>query len=832
MTTSDNTGVNTSTSKNFREETSAIVTCVTKYCNEKLKSLQNTRARQSPLAIDSNAYTEKPNLKELNEKSDGMGEQTTGQVRVRVDAPESGDLAHFRSWKDDQGSACKSCIVSTENVHEPCCRWEALKPPILYRMNVETYSDLKQSGDKLFRRMVKTNDTSFVAKEAKLPNVWNYSNVFSAEDALRDDSPYMKLRVNPYTLTGPRRMQCDWCEMYKSAEDYLRGESDKVLQKVIQANAQAMFFTKEIVVPSVFSGKWWSHHTNDVHTGEPQQLLLPFSLVRDDEERILQAPSKMIAIASNYLGSLQRTDVSLTKASLNVPCIWNHAIASKGLANLVAEDLKVNDTRATSSTCSLLPIVNSIESKPVITSPKVKADSSVNGSLEENDPLPEGPLKPSNVDELSTDYLVSDQFRLCNWSERQEISSNNGTLKDVGSSESSVEPLKFNQLLQQLARPSMWDLMRKKMIHVDKTSFQCVLDCVSLKALEAIICNQCLKVRKMSLNPSGFSSTEIIEVCASLRQAAWLHTLRFVAISQEDAARKDDTMAAILTRILPSVKYKLLLGSSNWKDLHTLLKLARGRGAAAITLEPSENGVTSRPIANDSTLQPPLKTQRTSLTAKEKVRVLCSLSFLQQDELLDELCTEQQIFFIERDLPTPIDMLIDERNSISVVTGAMFKVETSMKSFIFNLARLQVQFQKCWLIVVLESLPDSEMEDTMNLFHSALVQFQVEIQVLTSFSCEEAAYYVRAVIDQCAEVAFNDYRILPRMWFERPFLIEDESQLERFLVSTRIINNYAAQSLLHKICMNDLFTKRCGLLFNFVLAGIFMTSDSSIASAS
>lgn len=47
------------------------------------------------------------------------------------------------------------------------------------------------------------------------------------------------------------------------------------------------------------------------------------------------------------------------------------------------------------------------------------------------------------------------------------------------------------------------------------------------------------------------------------------------------------------------------------------------------------------------------------------------------------------------------------------------------------------------------------------------------------------------------------------MWFERPFLLEEESQLERLLASTRIITPYAAQSLLHKISIDDLFSRRC-----------------------
>ncbi|KAL4110061.1 hypothetical protein PRIC1_001754 [Phytophthora ramorum] len=190
------------------------------------------------------------------------------------------------------------------------------------------------------------------------------------------------------------------------------------------------------------------------------------------------------------------------------------------------------------------------------------------------------------------------------------------------------------------------------------------------------------------------------------------------------------------------------------------------------------------------------------------VRVLCSIQFLDQDELLDELCTEQRIFFIERDLPPPIGMLVDERNCICVVNAVTFEVEANVRDFVFGLARLQVQFQKCWIIIALDAPAPGEMEEAINLFYAALVQFRIEIQVFTSFSCEESSRYVRAVVDECAEIALNSRRVLPRLWFERPFLLEEESQFERFLVSTKIVNHYAAQSLLHKICMEDLFTKR------------------------
>lgn len=77
-----------------------------------------------------------------------------------------------------------------------------------------------------------------------------------------------------------------------------------------------------------------------------------------------------------------------------------------------------------------------------------------------------------------------------------------------------------------------------------------------------------------------------------------------------------------------------------------------------------------------------------------------------------------------------------------------------------------------------------------------------------SASDEETSRYIRFIIDHCAQTALDDYRTLPRMWFERPFLLEEESQLERFLASTQILSPYAAQSLLHKVSIEDLLSSR------------------------
>ena len=138
------------------------------------------------------------------------------------------------------------------------------------------------------------------------------------------------------------------------------------------------------------------------------------------------------------------------------------------------------------------------------------------------------PASKAVTADLSTDYLLSDKFLRCAWSDRSPDKTDSIEIipTDGVSSNHSTEDSTLNRLLQQIARPALWDLMRKRMLQVHETSFQQALDGVSLEALESIVYKQCHEVKKMSLNPSAFSGTEIIEACVSLRQATWLHTLR------------------------------------------------------------------------------------------------------------------------------------------------------------------------------------------------------------------------------------------------------------------------------------------------------------------
>lgn len=142
---------------------------------------------------------------------------------------------------------------------------------------------------------------------------------------------------------------------------------------------------------------------------------------------------------------------------------------------------------------------------------------------------------------------------------------------------------------------------------------------------------------------------------------------------------------------------------------------------------------------------------------------------------MDELYSDCQIEFVERDLPLAIDLLIDERNGISLPTQTLFQGtyvavpstpvpsiqilsivfvdEQQMKSYVISLAQVQVQFERIW--VVLQGTNCIARHETMtptftatyctvddfekhpvfhNLLHSfyaAFVNFRIQVTMLT-----------------------------------------------------------------------------------------------------
>lgn len=126
-----------------------------------------------------------------------------------------------------------------------------------------------------------------------------------------------------------------------------------------------------------------------------------------------------------------------------------------------------------------------------------------------------------------------------------------------------------------------------------------------------------IRCGKNVLYPGSFKETNLVEYGCSI-----------VSISHMPATN-GNMMSAVLTRILASAQYKLVLGPSNWNDLHAFLKEI---GGIAMPGEPLINSDLDSNRQVDSTAQPPLKKLRALHHQKETppVRVLCSLRFLEQ----------------------------------------------------------------------------------------------------------------------------------------------------------------------------------------------------------
>lgn len=73
-----------------------------------------------------------------------------------------------------------------------------------------------------------------------------------------------------------------------------------------------------------------------------------------------------------------------------------------------------------------------------------------------------------------------------------------------------------------------------------------------------------------------------------------------------------------------------------------------------------------------------------------------------------------------------------------------------------------------------------------------------------SFRRKDLGMWLRHAIDTTSVLAARN-GTLPAEWFDRPYLLHDESQHERFLVSTGTVNAISAQLLMYQTSLQHLF---------------------------
>ncbi|TMW58057.1 hypothetical protein Poli38472_013531 [Pythium oligandrum] len=305
----------------------------------------------------------------------------------------------------------------------------------------------------------------------------------------------------------------------------------------------------------------------------------------------------------------------------------------------------------------------------------------------------------------------------------------------------------------------------------------------------------------LSINmPSIWNVSWVREV---FRQAIWLHVLMLVMTCDDKGEATPDKESTTI-RVISSLKYRAALGSAHYSEF---LRVHVACGGSPPTAGANTGNDKHDFIDGSLTAGRSIKKQKRNINEPilRAVRIISSPRLLEKDDLLDELCSEYAVSFVERDLQAPIDLLIDERNGVCIIDEETFTNENSMREATFSLAKLQVQFEAIWILVAFDT--SAKHEDLLHAFYPALTNFRINVTTYTCPSIQDICRCIREIVEACAESALATHRTLPRMWFERPFLLDDESQLERFLASTKIVNNVAAQSLLHRLSLEDLMTK-------------------------
>ncbi|KAF1318405.1 hypothetical protein FI667_g13997, partial [Globisporangium splendens] len=629
---------------------------------------------------------------------------------------------------------------------------------------------------------------------------------------------------------------------------FLSKESTWILKQAIRKNAQVLLVLptskklEVLEVPQLSSivastlNPWFGSFkeitgasvADSVLKSELRQLSLPSSLLRRDESKRDEALLHMIDSGKGLLFAIKSSSNGLaprplTSIMLNMPSLWSQE--SFQIAELSKPEEKLDWTPVAEISTTTIPqnkatpefiknnepltsIEDEAQEVELSSSPpeimNMVSPTKAPLSARITDAIPSKVIMFADKGPTTTEDLVHGFFEMA--VSYAAADPGRQLCTEISATPVSGETAQTEKLIERFARPVLWDLIRKKVLHVNSNSISLALEALSLELLESTIFQEQANVKKLSKNPSAFSHETIFETCTSFRQLSWLHTLRLtsmrraVAICGRQNLGEPNAPLLFVGKIFKSSTYKSALGALHWKDLSMLLHcFGEDPSSTTDSTKLRQNDQlkdTSSKSSFDQSIEPPLKKQKLLGDEREypPVRLICSVQFLSHDEILDELSTEYAVSVIERDMQCPIDLLVDERNGICVLSTELFTDTNSMKALTYKLATSQIQFQCIWIIIGTRCTLVSTIgfHDVQKLYLSA--------------SDEETSRCIRSIVDVCAQTALSDYRTLPRMWFERPFLLEEESQQERLLASTQIISPYAAQSLLHRISIDDLFS--------------------------
>lgn len=243
-----------------------------------------------------------------------------------------------------------------------------------------------------------------------------------------------------------------------------------------------------------------------------RQLVLPFEVTCEDANRLEAVCETVANHAHHVLRTLRHLSSSVLTASISVPSVWR-CDAAKALVCRYAEETRpasgIDEAGVSHRTCL------TVEAEKNFFESTVPQSSALSSELSQREQVcKKVRFKGDNNRQISTDELVNLYIK------PQEISPASTESREPRPRESHV-----NELIEKLARPVIWDLMRQKLLRIESSTLANALATISPETMKAIVFQLHTKLKGIRMNPSMTTHDEIEQLCLSFRNAMFLHLL-------------------------------------------------------------------------------------------------------------------------------------------------------------------------------------------------------------------------------------------------------------------------------------------------------------------
>ncbi len=209
--------------------------------------------------------------------------------------------------------------------------------------------------------------------------------------------------------------------------------------------------------------------------------------------------------------------------------------------------------------------------------------------------------------------------------------------------------------------------------------------------------------------------------------------------------------------------------------------------------------------------------------------VYCSETVLCQTEILASLSRDHFVSIIEREGIVPVDFIVSERCGIILVE--LISIDC-VKQLVRSLTEVSLKYATIWIIVHTKATHGSKIvHNNFNIVQQLMLSTsnfsaeQLVVHIRFSFTNVDTSALIRQAIDfsfkedALVHVSLHDAQAskhdanyvvifyglhafqnyLPKIWWDRHFLLSEQTHHERFLALFPTINAFTAQVMLQKV---------------------------------